>query len=123
MAAVRWQSLLFIAVPVTYDFLHIRGRPQWNLKWLWPRPLAGIVMMIVVLPQFLEWHAIYGRYLVIQQGPDFLQFPPRYTLNVLFSSRHGWFVWTPVFGLCVAGLIYCRRTWLRLAISLLRCRF
>ena len=119
MALVRWQSLLFITVPVTYDFLHVRGRPQWNLKWLWPRLLAGIVMMIVLLPQFLEWHAIYGRYLVIPQGSDFLQFPPRYTLNVLFSSRHGWFVWTPVVALGIAGLIYCVTTWPRLAISIL----
>jgi hypothetical protein len=35
-----------------------------------------------------------------------LTFPPPYLWRLLMSSRNGWFVWTPLVALGVAGLIY-----------------
>ena len=42
----------------------------------------------------------------IPQGKDFLHFPPQYMHLVLFSTNHGWFIWTPITALGVLGLFY-----------------
>ena len=35
-----------------------------------------------------------------------MEFPPRFILNVLFSTEHGWFLWTPITLIGVSGLVY-----------------
>ena len=49
--------------------------------------------------------AIFGHYLTVPQGADFFAFPPPHLLRVLFSSHNGWFTWTPVTALGMAGLV------------------
>jgi hypothetical protein len=39
-------------------------------------------------------------------GGGLFQFPPSFVPNVLFSTHHGWFTWTPIALLCVLGLLY-----------------
>ena len=64
-----------------------------------------VIGPLVLLPQLLEWREVYGVWLTIPQGEGFLQFPPAFTLKVLFSSQNGWFVWTPVTAIGVVGLL------------------
>ena len=56
--------------------------------------------------QIAEWKVIYGRLFTIPQGKDFLHFPPQFMHLVLFSTNHGWFIWTPITALGVLGLFY-----------------
>ena len=40
------------------------------------------------------------------QGAGFIRFPPAFIREVLFSSRNGWFLWTPLALIGVLGLLY-----------------
>jgi hypothetical protein len=62
--------------------------------------------LICWVPQFIEWKAIYGKYLTMPQGPGFIVFPPAFIREVLLSSRNGWFLWTPLAFIGVLGLLY-----------------
>ena len=101
LSVCRWQDSVFLMAPLLCDLIRERGLRHWR-GW-------GVYMAVIPIwwvPQFLEWKAIYGRFLLIPQGSGFLQFPPRYVLEVLFSTNHGWFLWTPLTLIGVAGLLY-----------------
>jgi len=61
---------------------------------------------LCLVPQLWQWHTVYGRWLLVPQGPAFMSFPPRYILNVLFSDCHGWFLWTPLTLVGTVGLLW-----------------
>ena len=107
-ALCRWQNLLLLGAPPLADLLdwkRVRQRPGWG-RWIGLRAVYAASALATIVPQLVQWKAIYGRYLLIPQGNEFLQLPPRFIPQVLFSSRHGWFIWTPVCALCVAGLLW-----------------
>lgn len=52
--------------------------------------LAGIT------PQLIVWKYLFGHYLTIPQGSTFVLCGNFYLLEVLFSSYHGLFTWTPM---------------------------
>ena len=66
--------------------------------------ILGVVAAFVFVPQLLAWKAIYGHYFVVPQGPDFMQWTSPALVEVLFSSRHGLFLWTPALILAAIGL-------------------
>jgi hypothetical protein len=78
-----------------------------------------LAVAVLFIPQLIEWKMIYGKYLTIPQGSDFFSWPPSYMPNVLFSTNHGWFVWTPITFISVAGLLYGARRQPAIGISLL----
>src|SRR5262249_22307431 len=45
-------------------------------------------------------------YLHIPHAGGFLQSPPWFVPNVLVSTRHGWFTWTPIVVLGMIGLLF-----------------
>ena len=106
----RWQNALLLLWPLLYDTLLWRSlaspRSHFNWPWLRARLLFGSVAIACLLPQFIQWKVIYGRYMTIPQGSGFLEFPPWFIPNVLLSTRHGWFTWTPIAVVCVIGLLY-----------------
>jgi len=110
MIMCRWQNALLLLWPFLYDSLEwiFSGPPHSLLKWPWlkTRSLFVVVAVTCLFPQFIQWKMIYGSYLINPQGSDFLQFPPRFFANVLLSTRHGWFTWTPLVLVCVIGLFY-----------------
>jgi hypothetical protein len=55
----------------------------------------------------MEWKYSVGSYFIIPRGGDghFFVFPPPFVLETLFSSRNGWFLWTPLALLGIAGLV------------------
>ena len=59
---------------------------------------------IMLLPQMVAWHSIYGQFVVMPQGDSFMQWTKPALLQVLFSMRHGLFSWTPAVLLSVVGL-------------------
>jgi hypothetical protein len=106
----RWQNALLLALPVLYDILGWRPstalRSALDWRWLRTRLLFAGVAIACLIPQFIQWKAIYGRYVTNPHGDSFIQLPPSFIPNVLFSARHGWFIWTPITILCVIGLLY-----------------
>jgi hypothetical protein len=109
VALCRWQDAIYMAGPPLCELLHLfrtRKLPEGISiqKWLGVRALYCVVAFATLTPQLIEWKAIFGHYLLVPQGSGFFVFPPHYVQNVLFSTQHGWFVWTPVTLFCVIGL-------------------
>ncbi len=104
--SVRWQNGVFLLLPAL-DLLSawLRGEAAKRIAARGVAISAGVVTG--VMPQLLAWKAIYGVYLLPYppQGPDFLRLDRPFLLNTLFSSRHGLLSWTPVFWLCLIGLV------------------
>lgn len=105
-----WQNIIFIIVPIVYGVLNYRfssrGSDENAGSWLFSRITCFAIFFLMLLPQILQWKYIYGTYFLIPQGGDFLQFPPKHIINVLLSSHHGFFIWTPIVLIGIAGLIY-----------------
>lgn len=99
----RWQDVFYLGGPLLFDLMGGLGGIRSRLR-------SRIVYLAVAAlcwgPQLLEWKYIYGRYLLIPQGNGFIVFPPPFVLQVLFSSRSGWFFWTPLTLLGFAGLVF-----------------
>jgi len=109
-ALCRWQDAVYLAAPPLCELLHLykTHRIPENAsvaKWLGVRSLYCCMGLLTLTPQLIEWKAIFGHYLLVPQGPGFFQFPPRFVPQVLFSTQHGWFLWTPVTLLCIIGLL------------------
>jgi hypothetical protein len=100
LSICRWQDVLFLLAPPLYELV---GRRRLVALWKWCAYCAAAVLCWV--PQIAQWKEIYGRYLTIPQGPGFLEFPPRFMALVLLSSNHGWFIWTPITIVGLAGLL------------------
>ncbi len=74
----------------------------------WKSILLMIVLAVVVwIPQSLYWHEITGKYIYFSYGYDahFFWTDPQ-IMNVLFSYRKGWLLYTPVMLIAIAGIFF-----------------
>lgn len=103
LSICRWQDVLYLGGPILYDIFG----GDWLKRTAWWRTRLFYALGIGVcwLPQLMEWKAIYGKYLTIPQGGGIFSFPPPHVLQVLLSTENGWFIWTPITVLGVAGLV------------------
>jgi hypothetical protein len=101
LSICRWQDIFYLGIPVLFELSRSRTLVPWR-RWF----MYGGAAAVCWVPQIAEWKVIYGRFFTIPQGPDFLHFPPHYMHLVLFSTNHGWFIWTPITALGVLGLFY-----------------
>jgi hypothetical protein len=112
LAITRWQDSVFLAAPVIFDLFRWRSRVPVLTRWLASRALGAAAFALCWIPQAMEWKSIYGRFLLVPQGAGFIQWPPVHFFPVLFSSSHGWFIWTPVAMIGVAGMLFgLTRSW------------
>ncbi|MBZ5636267.1 MAG: hypothetical protein LAO55_24320 [Acidobacteriia bacterium] len=103
LSICRWQDAIFLIGPLLADVS--RCRVAVARRWfVWVAYLGAAGMCWI--PQITQWKILYGKYITIPQGPGFLEFPPRFILNVLFSTNHGWFLWTPITLIGIVGLLY-----------------
>jgi len=75
----------------------------------WPKIIVMALLCILVwVPQFLYWHEVSGQFLFFSYGEDGSAFyfnHPR-LLNILFSYRKGWFIYTPVMLFAATGIVF-----------------
>ncbi|MCL6544238.1 MAG: hypothetical protein K6T61_03355 [Bryobacteraceae bacterium] len=107
MALCRWQDVLFLAVLLWHELNRAAlrqtlRRPEW---WV-SRFAGGLAFLAMFLPQMWQWRVIYGSWLTIPQGPQFVEWPPARVLHVLFSSHNGLFFTTPATLAGAAGLLW-----------------
>ena len=86
-------------------------KSMWQHRKHWS--LIALVMFLVGLPQFLYWKAAAGSFIINSynnpgEGFDYLR---PHVLEVLFSFRKGWFLYTPIMLVAVIGLAALRRSW------------
>jgi hypothetical protein len=105
LSICRWQDIIYLGGPGLYDLL--QGTP-WKTPraWLRSRSLYVVAAAVCWIPQVIEFKVIYDKYLTLPQGGGFIVFPPAHILDVLLSSRNGWFLWTPLVVLGLIGLVY-----------------
>jgi hypothetical protein len=101
LSICRWQDISYLGIPVLFELSRRRTLISWR-KWF----LYGGAAAVCLIPQIAQWKVIYDRFFTIPQGSYFLQLPPHYMHLVLFSTNHGWFIWTPITALGVFGLFY-----------------
>lgn len=100
MISVRWQNILFIfaALPLLsyYNSLFIKR--------------VFVVVTIFAMGAFfllqsIAWKIVYGAYILIPQGSDFVG-RSFYFLDTIFSTNRGLLVWSPIFICALAGIYY-----------------
>lgn len=105
VALVRWQEGLLALVPIL--------ELGW---WVWRKKLPiskgarylllfSIAVLITFTPQFVMWSQVYGSPLLIPQGENFMHWLAPKPLLTLFSTRHGFITWHPIFLLALLGLV------------------
>ena len=108
LSICRWQELIYLVGPILFDMGNLRTiwrKPGGIASWTRSRTAYALAVAVCWIPQVVEWKIIYGKFFTNPQGSGFMEFPPRFVLNVLFSSQHGWFISTPVVLLGVIGLL------------------
>lgn len=73
--------------------------------------VMACMALVILLPQFVYWKWMTGKWLYMSynnpgEGFEFLH---PYVLEVLFSFRKGWYIYTPLMLVATAGLWYLRR--------------
>jgi hypothetical protein len=96
---VRWQNVVFL--PVGWVLIwRQRGRPKWQ-----ELAVSGAAALIVFLPQMIYWKLLYGEFLLVPQGGNYMQWGSPQIEAVLFSSRHGLFSWSPILWIGAVGFL------------------
>ena len=106
MALVRWQDGALAAIALL-DF----PRARWRVALMVPGALLAFT------PQFVVDEVIFGKLMPGAPSVSFSPFPGHY-FDVLFSSLHGLFIWSPVFLAAVAGYWFVKDRTLRIAFAL-----
>lgn len=106
---VRWQDAIVLALPVL-ETIRRAARREVALRPAFARlAVIAAVAGLVMVPQLLAWQRIYGGLLVLPQGAGFMRWTEPALWQVLFSTRHGLFLWTPAVMPAVLGLALVRR--------------
>lgn len=102
MALVRTQNAIFLCIPVLWVLGAEQPVPPGR------RLRSAILMCAFALaaffPQMYVWKLTYGSFLTIPQGEGFLHWTRPAAWEVLFSPRHGLFIWSPALILGLIGL-------------------
>jgi hypothetical protein len=121
---IRTQELalgVVVAIEVVTEL--VRAARQRSLAAAKPWLLGGIatlgVSLVVMIPQFAEWHIVFGKVTELPQGARYTRFDAPMVMELLFSRRNGWFTSTPVAYAGVIGLFCLPRRSRLIAIGLL----
>jgi len=105
-ALVRWQEVIVLALPMGELVAAVAKRRQSSGSAVLRLGLMAGSFTVIFAPQLIAWRHIYGDFLVMPQGGEFMRWTDPALGSVLFSLRHGLFTWTPVLLLSVCGLLW-----------------
>jgi hypothetical protein len=100
LAACRWQAAVYgvlVALLVIEALVERRIRLAWILS-------SAAAAVVAFSPQLIAWQIFIGRAIVLPQGRGFLDLSSPHWLDTLISADHGFFNWTPLMLLGLAGL-------------------
>ena len=113
VAMVREQDALFVAAPAV-DFAFAHAAPLWRRQTTGRRiPIGALVpaaagcaaFALGYVPQLLAYQALNGRPRPSELVTRKMNWTAPHALQVLASPEHGFFFWTPLAVLCLAGLV------------------
>jgi lipopolysaccharide/colanic/teichoic acid biosynthesis glycosyltransferase len=105
MTLTRWQDGVLAAIAL----LPVGGRPRWRILLLVPG------MLIALAPQLLVDQVVFGTWWPQRPAGQALDPGAGHQLQVLVSSWHGLFVWSPMTLMAAVGMLFIRDRWLRTA--------
>jgi hypothetical protein len=108
-ALVRWQDAIVLTLPAWEVVSRRVARATSTAAVVRAIALMTLGLAIGVLPQLAAWQAIYGIPFVVPQGGSFMRWTEPAIASVLFSPRHGLFLWTPALLVAVPGLVWLAR--------------
>jgi len=109
LTLIRPVNVLMVLFFIFYDVKSV-GDIKNKFFFFWHRFPQLLLMVglgfLVLLPQFIYWKTVTGQWLYYSYGKEGFFFLHPHILNVLFSFRKGWFVYTPVMIFAVAGIYF-----------------
>ncbi len=117
---VRWQHAIYLILPLgtTYKTMRYAGRRGRARSALY-LTVAGMAALICFSPQLAHWRELYGSWLTLPQGSEYMEWQMGFWRPVLFSPFRGLLFWMPVFFFSVAGLFKIARRNLTVGLPLL----
>src|SRR5687768_249219 len=122
-ALIRTQELamgIVVALEVSVEVIRSLRTREFRKAFLWL--LGGLgtlaVALIVLIPQFIEWHLVFGSGFDLPQSSRYVRFEAPMILELLYAARNGWFSTHPLAYVSVIGLFLFPREWRLLGIGL-----
>jgi len=105
---IRPTNILLLACMIFLDINSIKDVWERVLLFLKPTYIATfiVVIIIVFLPQFIYWHYLTGHFLYYSYpGEGFINWNQPQIIPVWFSPLNGFFIYTPLAILFIAGIV------------------
>ncbi len=118
LVLIRPTNITFVLFLVLYFFFRpISLKEKWTLilGLKWKLLLLVAAAFMVCLPQIIYWKIFSGQYFFFSYLGERFYFNNPHIIEGLFSYNKGWFVYTPLMWLAVAGLFVMRgayKAWL-----------
>ena len=109
LTLVRPVNILFILFFILYDIKSIpdiRRKIGVYRKYILHLFIMVLFGFLVLLPQLIYWKTVSGHWIYYSYGKEGFFFLHPRILQVLFSFRKGWFVYTPVMVFAVGGIFF-----------------
>jgi hypothetical protein len=112
ISLIRPTDCIVVLVPLCYG-IRSGADIRLRLRLLWDQRinlvLASLVFILPWLPQLLYWKIYSGNLWFYSYGDEGFYFKDPQVLNVLFSYRKGWLIYTPVMVFALAGFLVMRK--------------
>jgi len=109
LTLIRPVNILMVLFFIFYDVKSIAGFKN-KFSLFWQKRIHILLMIlagfVVLLPQFIYWKTVTGHWVYYSYGREGFFFLHPQIINVLFSFRKGWFVYTPVMFFAVIGTYF-----------------
>lgn len=115
-ACVRWQNAILGFLPLWTLFGMVLERARLAIR---NAGALAAAFLVAFTPQLMAWKILFGRFYVgVPLGEDYMRWSQPFLGEVLFSSRHGLFSWSPILLFATVGLLFFLRREPRLGIPL-----
>ncbi len=110
MILCRWQNALLL-LPIgfcfTVDIIARRRKDKiLSVSFIIPVFWFSIALIAGFIPQMLVWKELYGSFITIPQGKNFINFSDLPVFEVLFGSSCGLFLWHPLLFIGLIGICF-----------------
>lgn len=105
---IRPTNAIVVLIPGIYlmlknpEGIHIRS---FGIKQWLQIGIIGFITLLVFTPQMIYWHHYTGKWFNYSYGNERFFWDKPAILQVLFSFRKGWFIYTPIMLLIIPGAI------------------